>query len=271
MTATLAGLCAACSVLAFPSPSAKRRLDALLPATPPRARWRRLGNAQSWESLGPALAVGVFGALLCHSPVLALLLPIGAWQGHRSWRRRGIRIAADRRRAETVALCLAFRAELRAGQDARVALREAAESACPQLATRLVGPLLAGEDVVPLLRTAAREPGREPLAHLAACWHAAEGGAGLARAIGRLAVALRAAEAQRREVAAELAAVRTSARLLAALPLIGVILGSAMGAAPLDVLLHTTAGEVCLTLGTACVLGGLAWMNQIVRAAEVTS
>lgn len=268
MTAALAGLCAACSVLAFPNPSARRRLDALLPTRPPRARWRRLRDTQSWESLGPALALGVFGALLCHSPSLAFLLPIGTWQGHRAWRRRGARIAAERRRAETVALCLAFRAELRAGQDARIALREAVESACPRLAARLVAPLTAGEDVIPLLRTAAREPGREPLAHLAACWHAAEGGAGLARAIGRLAVSLRAAEAQRREVAAELAAVRTSARILAGLPLMGLILGTAMGAAPLGILLHTVAGQLCLTVGTACILAGLAWMNHIVRAAE---
>jgi tight adherence protein B len=271
VTAALAGLCAACSVLTFPSRTAKRRLEALLPVASRGPRWRRLRASQSWESIGPAAAIGVFGALVCHSPVLVLLLPVTAWQAHRSWRRRGARVVAERRRREVVALCLAFRAELRGGQDARAALRESVESACPELAGLLVGPLTAGEDVIPILRTAAKDPGREALAYLAACWHAADGGAGMARAIGRLAVALRASEAQRREVAAELAAVRTSARLLAGLPAAGIVLGSGMGAAPLDVLFHTFAGQVCLALGMSCVLGGLAWMNQIVRSAEAMS
>jgi tight adherence protein B len=271
MTAALAGLCAACSVLTFPGRTAKRRLETLLPTTPRSPRWRRLSTSASWQSVGPALAVGVFGALLCHSPVLALLLPVASWQGHRAWLRRRARIVANQRRGETVALCLAFRAELRGGQDGRAALREATESSSPELAALLVGPLTAGDDVIPILRTAAKEPGREALSYLAACWHASEGGAGMARAIGRLAVALRAAETQRREVAAELAAVRASARLLAVLPTAGIALGSGMGAGPLDVLMHTVAGQVCLVLGVGCVLIGLAWMNQIVRSAEARS
>jgi tight adherence protein B len=271
MTSALAGLCAACSVLSFPGRTAKRRLDALLPHAPRGPRWRRLRASQSWQSVGPALAVGVLAALLLRSPILTALLPLAAWRGHQAWLHRQARKEAERRHGETVALCLAFRAELRGGRDARTALREAAESACPDLAAQLVGPLDAGDDIIPVLRATARQPGRGALSALAACWHASEGGAGMARAVGRLAVSLRAGEAQRREVASELAAVRASAHLLATLPLTGILLGSGIGAAPMHVLFHTVAGQGCLALGVGCILAGLAWMNRIVRSAEVTS
>ena len=186
----------------------------------------------------PSGVVGLASAGLFRSPVLAALLPLAVWRTCVGWNRHLMRAATDRRRAETLALCLAFRAELRGGRDARDALRDAAETACPELAARWSGALTSGGAVVPALREASRESGREALAYLAACWHAAEGGAGLAHAVGRLAVSLRAAETQHREIASELAGVRASGRLLAVLPLIGVILGTAMGAEPASVLLR---------------------------------
>jgi tight adherence protein B len=268
MRAGIAGLCAAGAVFTFPGRTAKRRLDALGPRPTRRAGWSGR-SAELWGSVWPGVGVGVLAALVLDSPIAVLAVPLVVWRVRRAWRGRIIRLAAEVRRKETVALCLAFRAELRGGRPARDALLDACGTACPELAARLEGSLRLGGEVVPLLRRAAAEDGREALNYLAACWHAAEGGAGLARAVGRLALSLRAGEYQRREVAAELAGVRASARLLAALPLIGIALGSMMGAHPVHVLLSTLIGQACLLVGGACALGGLAWMERIVRSAEV--
>ena len=264
----VAGFCAAGAVMAFPGRTAKRRLDLIRPRT---AGTRRRDSIPTWKLLGPALAAGLLSALVLHSPILAMVLPIAAWRASRAWHRRVARLAADRRREETLAMCLALRAELRGGRDALDALRDAAEATCPQIAKQLEEPLSRDGDVVFVLREAARDEGREALNLLAACWHASEGGAGLARAVGRLATTLRAAETQRREVGAELAGVRASSRLLAALPAIGLVLGSGMGADPVHVLLTTVVGQACLAVGGACVLAGLAWMERIVRSSEVAA
>jgi tight adherence protein B len=265
MNAGLAGLCAASAVLVFPARTAKRRLKALLPPPTRRREWNAARLATWW----PPIGFGLIAALILHSPVTAIAVPLVFWRVRRAWCRRTSRVAVNKRRRETVALCLAFRSELRSGRPAREALLDATSGICPDLAVRLDGSLRLGGEIVPLLREAATEDGREALAYLAACWHAAEGGTGLARAVGRLAVSLRASENQRLEVAGELAGVRASARLLAVLPLFGLVLGSAMGAHPTHILLTTTIGQACLVLGGACVLVGLAWMDRIVRSAEV--
>lgn len=270
MRSAIAGLCASCSVLAFPGRTARRRLEALFPKARRTAQWHRLRESGGWETVLPAVITGLLAAAILHSAVLAVLLPYAWWQARRTWVRHGERLELDRRRAETVALCLALRAELRGGREARTALADAARSTCPELADRLAAAVETGDDLFPVLRAEARTPGREAFAYLAACWHVSEGGAGMADAVGHLATSARAAEAQRREVRAELAGVRSSSRMLAALPVVGVILGTGMGAGPVGVLFHTVAGQVCLALGLACVAGGLTWMNRIVRAATVT-
>jgi tight adherence protein B len=55
------------------------------------------------------------------------------------------------------------------------------------------------------------------------------------------------------------------------LPLIGVVLGTAMGAEPASVLLSTDIGQACLVVGGLCALGGISWMDHIARGAEVYS
>ncbi|MBB3050158.1 tight adherence protein B [Prauserella isguenensis] len=62
---------------------------------------------------------------------------------------------------------------------------------------------------------------------------------------------------------ARMAGPRASALILAGLPVLGVLLGEAMGAAPLAVLLTTTAGQVLLAVGAALLLGGVAWTSAI--------
>lgn len=270
MNSMLAGFLAASAVLTFPGRGARRRLETAVLGRPRGPRWRvRLAGA--WPTVLSAMALGILCSVLARSTVLAVLVPFGAWRGYLAWTARTARLAQERRRAEIIELCVTLCAELRAGREAREALRDAAAGACPDLGVYLAGPLSAGGDVVQVLRDAAATPGREALAGLAACWQVADGGAGMAAAVGELADGLRAERTQRRELEAELAGVRSSARLLALLPSLGLVIGSGMGLAPVPMLLHTGVGQGCLMAGIALVLGGVMWMDRIAQAAEAMS
>ena len=71
------------------------------------------------------------------------------------------------------------------------------------------------------------------------------------------------AESDEQEVA--LAGPRTTARVLAALPLIGLLLGAVLGVNPLEVLLGTAAGAACLLTGSAFWWAGHWWTARLVR------
>ncbi|MYW43362.1 hypothetical protein GT346_08430, partial [Streptomyces sp. SID161] len=115
----------------------------------------------------------------------------------------------------------------------------------------------------------ARQPGAQGLLGLAACWRVAvDQGAGLATGLDRLEGALRAERDQRGDLRAQLAGARATAVLLAALPALGLLLGAAMGADPLRVLLHTGAGFGCLAVGAVFEAAGMWWAARIVQKAE---
>ncbi|WP_234390215.1 type II secretion system F family protein [Streptomyces sp. MMG1533] len=126
-----------------------------------------------------------------------------------------------------------------------------------------------GGDVPAALALAARQPGAEGLLGLAACWRVAvDQGAGLAAGLDRLEGALRAERDQRADLRAQLAGARSTAVMLAGLPVLGLALGTALGADPLHVLLHTGAGLGCLLVGGLLEGLGMWWAMRIVRAAE---
>lgn len=79
------------------------------------------------------------------------------------------------------------------------------------------------------------------------------------------------AEAAEAETArqAALAGPRSSARLLAALPLLGLLLGAGMGADPLAVFTDGGWGTACLVLGAALMAAGHHWVGrELARARE---
>jgi tight adherence protein B len=71
--------------------------------------------------------------------------------------------------------------------------------------------------------------------------------------------------------AAALAGPRTTAGMLAALPLAGTVLGAAMGADVPGTLIGTPAGRVCLVLGIVFWLAGGLWARRLVGAAAGTA
>lgn len=210
--------------------------------------------------------------------VLPLLVGVAALPlAGRALRRTAARAAEERGAAAVSALCGTVAGDLRAGRPPHVALVDAVESAgwarSPELARAarlLLSAARFGGDVPLGLREASRShPGAHGLAAVAACWQVAvDGGAGLAAALDRVAAALRADADQRDDLRAQLAGPRSTAVLLALLPLFGIVLGAGLGADPSGVLLHTHVGQFCLLTGGLLEWAGLAWTARIIRTAE---
>ncbi|MCQ4193406.1 type II secretion system F family protein [Streptomyces parvulus] len=184
------------------------------------------------------------------------------------------RRARERRQEAVLGLCGALAGEVRAGRQPGEALR-AAERDSGGLGDAQAAVLAAarfGGDVPGALAVAAGQPGAEGLRGLAACWRVAvDQGAGLAAGLDRLEGALRAERDQRSDLRAQLAGARATAVMLAGLPVLGLLLGVALGSDPLHVLLHTGAGLGCLLAGGLLEALGVWWVARIVRGAEEIS
>ncbi len=211
-------------------------------------------------------------ALLAVGPVPALLAVTGVVLARRWWAHRLRVRAAALERATAVEACGVLAGELRAGRRPDEALLAAADVATGPFgsALRAAGAAvsLGGEVPATLLASTGGSAVPEVLRALAACWTVCSTtGSGLAAAVERLEEGLRAGQAQRRALAAELAGPRATAALLAGLPLVGLLLAAALGADPLQVLLHTPLGLVCLVVGLGLDLLGLLWTSRLAARA----
>lgn len=173
---------------------------------------------------------------------------------------------AQRQRQRLAEGIAGLAAELRSGQPVRTAF---VRSVDPALAPHAVVAARWGGDVAEALCEDAALTGQAPLRSVAACWQVGEGsGAGLAAAIDRLAATLRSAEEVRSELSAHLAAPRATARMLAVLPLVGVLMAMALGGNPLAWLLSGVAGRLCLMGGIGLSVLGLWWTGRIATRVE---
>ncbi|MEU5978656.1 type II secretion system F family protein [Streptomyces sp. NPDC047315] len=236
--------------------------------TPSRWSWRRPGLmarvGREWWCLPLAVLLAVVGGSLLPLVAGAVAVPLV----RRRLRGRAEARARDRRADEVIALCGAVVAELRAGLQPGQALMHAAGAgrALGAAEPAVVAAVRFGGDVPAALRDAAGEPGAEGLAGVAACWSVAvDGGAGLAAGLDRLEAALRAEREQEEDLRAQLAGARSTVALLALLPVAVLGIGTAVGADPLRVLLHTPAGLLCLLVGAALETAGICWAARIVR------
>ncbi|MFD9909101.1 type II secretion system F family protein [Streptomyces sp. NPDC059063] len=230
---------------------------------------RRTGH-EVWLLVGGSVI-----ALLGESVVPLLAGAVGMPLAGRVRRARAARRERQRQADAVIALCGVLAGEVRAGRQPGQALRSAVEAGDADdrgLDGARAGVLAAarfGGDVPGALREAAREPGAEGLLGLAACWRVAvDRGAGLATGLERLEGALRAERDQRSDLRAQLAGARSTALMLAGLPALGLLMGAALGARPLRVLLHTGAGLGCLLVGALLEGAGAWWALRIVRRAE---
>jgi tight adherence protein B len=252
-------LCAGGGVVATGPPTWERAL----------LGWRRLRGRLRAE--GWSLVAGLLIALLGGS-VLPLLLGAAAVPLFGRMRRAAkARRERERRGDAVIALCGALAGEVRAGRQPGESLLRAARDSdgLGDAQPVVLAAARFGGDVPGALTEAARQPGAEGLVGLAACWRVAvDRGAGLAAGLDRLEGALRAERDQRADLRAQLAGSRSTAWMLAGLPVLGLLLGTALGADPLHVLLHTGPGLGCLLVGGVLEGVGLWWALRIVRGAE---
>jgi tight adherence protein B len=217
---------------------------------------------------GPVVACGVAGLLTVTAlsrpdtaAVLLVVAPAGAGAAALVRRhRRGRRAALVAGRV--LECCDAIAGELAAGQPPGAALRRAAGTWPPLAAVAETHDL--GGEVPRALRRVAALPGAGDLRLLAAAWTVSHRtGQGLSDAVRRCADTLRADRATRRVVAGELASARSTARLLAFLPVAATVMGAGAGADPLGFLLGEPLGLVCLAGGLGFGLAGLWWLESI--------
>ncbi|WP_129841574.1 type II secretion system F family protein [Streptomyces sp. RFCAC02] len=239
-----------------------------------RRRWARRSPPGGLDARERRLALGcvaagmllaLWGRSVLPLPMGAALVPLAV----RLRRRRADRRAADLRRKGVVTFCASLAGEVRAGHPPARALITAASDGLADEAEAVRAAAHYGGDIPEALRRAAERPGAEGLRGVVACWQVAvDGGASLAGGLEKVAETLRAEQAQREELRAQLAGPRATAFMLAVLPVLGILLGAALGVRPLEILLHTPLGLGCLLAGAALEWAGIAWVAAIVRRAE---
>jgi tight adherence protein B len=263
----LAGLAAFFTVRVPSGPLLRRRLFVDAQEQPiPAGGGRRHGMVIVAVLLtAPTVAAVLDGPRgLCCGTAAVIIIGTVIILHRRSARRR---LAAARRRAVAHS-CAVLAGQVRIGQVPVVALRSAAED-CPVLAGSVATADLGG-DVGAHWHRQAREPGYQGLADLARAWQLANStGAGMAETLDGVAEALHEDEAVALVVDSEAAGPRTSGKIMALLPLMGIGLGYLIGGDPIAFLFDSPAGWGCLVGGAVLACAGVLWMEAVADRAEV--
>lgn len=230
------------------------------------ARGPGASDARSWalaRQVWLLVPVAIAGWLLPRALTGAVVILAAAGLGLLGlWRRRRRRVAAAIVTGEVAEACARLAAQLVAGRPPGGALADAADE-CPVLQPAAEAFTL-GADVPAALRRAAEAPGAGQLRLLAAAWQVAHRtGAGLGLALAEVAESLREQRAAQRLVDGELASARATARLVAALPVAALAMGSGAGGDPWSFLATTPIGLACLAGGSALGLLGLWWIEAL--------
>ncbi len=246
------------------------------PAPAPRLPWHRVTRAgRRWTGppVGPVTVpaggagVGVIIGVLLNSPPAGVAAAmVGATVAGL------IRSAAStrRRRRDAVALTAAIRAlarEVHVGSDLDTAITAVRATVGLSAAAVLGGLMVSAADPGSRPSSAAGlsvHPVHAPLA--AAVRLSRRVGAPLSALLARLAEGLADEQQATDERATAVAGARLSGWVLAALPVMGVLLGMGMGADPLPVLVSDGIGGALLVVGSLLLCTGLLWSARIARA-----
>ena len=230
-----------------------------------------IGASRSVPLRGVVLGAGVVMTLLAVTSlrVAALaLVGLGVLVGAGLLvRRRRARRAARQVSGRVLESCELLAAELASGQPPGRSLGRAALT-WPALRPAADADELGG-DVPEALRRLAALPGAGDLRLLAAAWAVSStSGQGLADSVRRCAEGLRDSQRAQRVVEGELASARATARLVAALPLLALLMGTGAGGSPLAFLFGQPLGLGCLAGGLLFGFAGLWWIEVIAGDAE---
>jgi tight adherence protein B len=194
------------------------------------------------------------------------------------WIRRELRRAAarrdrERRRATVAQFAAEVAAELRAGtRPAQAVARAVRPAAGLEWAGAVAAAAADGGDVAGTLRAAAWQPGAADLRALATCWQVCErSGASLATGFEAVAQVIAERERFRVRLAAQLAGIRVGGWLLGGLPVLAMLLGTAVGGSPVSVLFGTRVGAVLLCLGLGLDLAGVCWLRRMTASTEAVA
>ena len=213
-----------------------------------------------------AAAVAALAGAVLSTPLVAVLAGAAAFLGARTWLVSRTARGSDGRLRSLADGLGALAAELRSGRSLDAATA-AAVAAC---ADSEAGPALACAIRAPAAAPAGHEDPvlGEALGRIAAAVRlSGRTGCSLAAVAGAVEDDLRARHRQRLELRAATAAPRASAALLAGLPLVGLAMGSGVGADPWGVLTGTAVGQVLLVAGVALEAAGLAWSARLIARA----
>ncbi|ONI78903.1 hypothetical protein ALI144C_29540 [Actinosynnema sp. ALI-1.44] len=253
--ATLILLVLAAVLLIWPTATASRRLTALI--GPPR----RVLRPPKPSTALLVIAGGVVGAALLGvgGAIAGAISGAVAWRYWRSRQQLRQRATAVDEFAETLR---ALVSELRAGAHPVIAAETVAANAPP-----------GGAEAMRAIAAAARMGGdvvqavHEPLfADVAHAWALAQRhGLPLADVLAAVVRDLDQRVRFARQVHARMAGPRTSAVVLAGLPLAGIALGQAVGADPIRMLSGSVAGQALLVLGVVLLCTGFLWSGRLTR------
>ena len=241
----------------------------------PRRRAVPTAGAGSTPAAGPAgvavpivltaaILAGIVGApvgLVGAGAAAAVVCVIGVG------RRRRAR-ARDRIERAVPDAVFAIAAELRGGRPPGVAVQAASESSPPLAPVLRAAASAAPGGLAAALREQAELTGSGGLRALAAILAVADtGGAAVAAILDGLGEALDDDLAARAHLTSVLSGPRATATLLAGLPVLGLLLGQAVGAHPAALLLHRPLGWALGAAAGLLDLGGVIWTQRIVRSA----
>ena len=229
------------------------------------ARAARRGGLPARSRMVAIAAVGAAAAALLVAPRWAgWLLTVGVIAGTvlhlgAAGRRRRAQEAGA---ADCAAATRALAGLLRAGQLPAAALDNAAEE-FPLLRPAAAAARL-GTDVAGQLSRSSDAPGYEGLTMVAAAWRLSEQtGAPVAEVLGRVAEDLRGRRRVAAVVETELAAARTTGRIMGALPIAALLLGAMSGVDTMDILIGRPWGQWLVLGGAVLAAGGVLWVDRL--------
>ncbi|CAM4016202.1 type II secretion system F family protein [Kibdelosporangium persicum] len=249
----------AAALLTWPTATASRRLAAL--TGPPRRVFRPPRPNTALLALASALLGGVL--LGVGGAIAGAIGGAVGWRYARSRQRLRQRTAAVEDLAETVRSLVS---ELRAGAHP-VAAAESVAVDAPSSGAEAMRAIAAAARMGGDVEQAVREPLFADVAH---AWALAQRhGLPLADVLAAVVRDLDQRVRFARQVHARMVGPRTSAAVLACLPVVGVALGQLMGANPFRTLSGTTAGQALLVMGVGLMCVGLLWSGRLTRQAAL--
>ena len=163
-----------------------------------------------------------------------------------------------------VRACTMIAGQLDAGEIPAQALVTTAQDV-PLLAPA-AGAVQVGGDVATELQRLARQPGCKGLQWVARGWRLCERtGMPLSPVMRHVADTMRQQGDVRDQRRAELATAKSTGRLLAALPAVGIAMGFFVNADPLTFLANSLPGQVCLVAAATLICVGLIWTNHLAK------